>query len=51
MVNTEASGISTVQQRLSGKVKNPIYKNQFKFEYADEEPLKEKSPTIKKVSL
>lgn len=52
LVNTENSGISTVYQYLSGRTKKTIYKGRFRFEYAeDEEPLKEKSPTIKKVSL
>lgn len=37
VVNTEKSATTAISNRLSGKVKNPIYKNQFRFEYADEE--------------
>lgn len=49
LVNTEKSGRSIITNRLTGHIKNPVYKG-LRFEYVDEEPLKEKSPTIKKVS-
>lgn len=50
LVNTEKSGRSIITNRLTGHIKNPVYKG-LRFEYVDEKPLKEKSPTIKKISL
>jgi len=35
IVNTEKRGFSVINNRLSGHTKNPIYKNRFRFEYAD----------------
>lgn len=51
LVKTEVIGRQTICDRLTGRTKNPIYKGRFRFEYVeDQKPLKEKSPTIKKVS-
>lgn len=36
LANTETSGVAAISERLSGKIKNPIYKNRFRFEYTDE---------------
>lgn len=33
--NTEKGAMTAIHNRLSGHTKNPIYKNQFRFEYAD----------------
>lgn len=35
LTKNEKSGISIVYNRLSGRIKNPIYKGRFHFEYAD----------------
>jgi len=51
ITKNENTGATVIHNRLSGKVKNPIYKNQFRFEYADEEHLKEKSPPVKNIPL